>query len=106
MDEGARLLSECGVNSLTVGSNPTLSANIQFLCFWIIVYHYNRKNNRKFKKLQLVEKLRCILSLPNLFPSLARRFPFHFAPFGLTALAKATLKGLGLDGLTEQSAKL
>jgi len=24
--------------------------------------------------LQLVEKLRCILSLPNLFPSLARRF--------------------------------
>jgi len=39
-------------------------------------------------------------------PSLARRFPFHFAPFGLTALAKATLKGLGLDGLTEQSAKL
>ena len=52
MDEGARLLSECGVNSLTVGSNPTLSANIQFLCFWIIVYHYNRKNNRKFKKLR------------------------------------------------------
>ncbi len=48
MDEGARLLSECGVNSLTVGSNPTLSANIQFLCFWIIVYHYNRK----FKKLR------------------------------------------------------
>jgi len=47
-----------------------------------------------------------------LFPSLARRFgccqscPFHSAPFGLTALAKATLKGLGLDGLTEQSAKL
>jgi len=28
------------------------------------------------------------------------------APFGLTALAKATLKGLGLDGLTEQSARL
>jgi len=28
------------------------------------------------------------------------------APFGLRALAKATLKGLGLDGLTEQSAKL
>ena len=43
--------------------------------------------------LQLVEKLRCTLPLPNLFPSLARRFPFHFAPFGL-------------DGLTEQSAKL
>ena len=35
---------------------------------------------------QLVEKLRCILSLTNLLPSLARRFPFHFAPFGLTAL--------------------
>jgi len=29
-----------------------------------------------------------------------------FAPFGLRVLAKATLKGLGLDGLTEQSAKL
>jgi len=29
-----------------------------------------------------------------------------FAPFGLTALAKATMEGLGLDGLTEQSAKL
>jgi len=28
------------------------------------------------------------------------------APFGLTALAKATMEGLGLDGLTEQSAKL
>jgi len=25
---------------------------------------------------QLVEKLRCILSLPNLFPSLARRFAY------------------------------
>ena len=48
VDEGARLISECGVNSLTVGSNPTLSANFQFLCFWIIVYHYNRK----FKKLR------------------------------------------------------
>ncbi len=36
--------------------------------------------------IQLVEKLRCILSLPNLFPGLARRFPSHFAPFGLTAL--------------------
>jgi len=33
------------------------------------------------KAIQLVEKLRCILSLPNLFPSLARRFPSHFAPF-------------------------
>jgi len=27
-----------------------------------------------FKSSQLVEKLRCILSLPNLFPSLAHRF--------------------------------
>ena len=35
---------------------------------------------------QAVEKVRCILPLPNLFPRLARRFPFHFAPFGLTAL--------------------
>ena len=40
----------------------------------------------KFRRYQAVEKLRCILPLPNLFPSLARRFPFHFAPFGLTAL--------------------
>jgi len=33
--------------------------------------------------------------------------PFSvFAPFGLTALAKAILKGPGLDSLTEQSAKL
>ena len=60
---------------------------------------------------QLVEKSRCILPLLNLFPSLARRFACCqscsvSAPFGLTALAKATLKGLGLDGLTEQSAKL
>jgi len=60
---------------------------------------------------QAVEKLRCTLSLPNLFSSLARRFACCqscsvSAPFGLTALAKATLKGLGLDGLTEQSAKL
>jgi len=57
-----------------------------------------------FALLQLVEKSRCILPLPHLFPSLARRFPFRSAPF--TALAKATLKGLGLDGLTEQSAKI
>ena len=35
--------------------------------------------------LQLVEKSRCILPLPNLFPSLARRSVS--APFGLTALA-------------------
>ena len=40
-----------------------------------------------------------------LFPSLARRFPFPH-PLGLRALAKTTLKGLGPDGLTEQSAKL
>ena len=64
-----------------------------------------------FEYLQAVEKSRCILPLPNLFPSLARRFACCqscsvSAPFGLTALAKATLKGLGLDGLTEQSAKL
>ena len=39
-----------------------------------------------FIHLQLVEKLRCILFLPNLFPSLTRRFPFQFAPFELTAL--------------------
>jgi len=39
--------------------------------------------------------LRHFITFPNLFPSLARRFPFHSAPFGL-----------GLDGLTEQSAKL
>ena len=96
---------------------------------------------------QLVKKLRCTLPLPNLFPSLARRFACCqscsvSAPFGLTALTalrsvllknrrlvrkknilfpfnqiyflksrlrsaiktgKATLKGLGLDGLTEQS---
>ena len=39
-----------------------------------------------FKAQQTVEKLRCILPLPNLFPSLARRFSFHSAPFGLTAL--------------------
>jgi len=61
--------------------------------------------------LQLVEKSRCILPLPNLFPSLARRFACCqscsvSAPFGLTALAKATLKGPGLDSLTEQSANL
>jgi len=47
----------------------------------------------------------------NLFPGLARRFACCqscsvSAPFGLTALAKATLKGLGLDSLTEQSANL
>jgi len=41
--------------------------------------------------LQLVEKSRCILPLPNLFPSLARRFACCqscsvSAPFGLTAL--------------------
>jgi len=40
---------------------------------------------------QLVEKLQCILSLSNLFPSLARRFGCCqscsvSAPFGLTAL--------------------
>jgi len=73
---------------------------------WIIVYHYNRKNNRKFKKLQLVEKLRCTLLLPNLFPSLARRFPFHFAPLWVYGSGESHPEGLGLDGLTEQSAKL
>jgi len=108
------------------------------------------KSNYNFS--QLVEKLRCILSLPNLFPSLARRFaccqscfvslrtlwaygfdsaarralekskvgekekyfisfqptlPFKKQNCGVPSrLAKATLKGLGLDGLTEQSAKL
>jgi len=41
--------------------------------------------------IQLVEKSRCILPLPNLFPSLARRFACCqscsvSAPFGLTAL--------------------
>ena len=36
------------------------------------------------KYIQLVEKLRCILFLPNLFPSLARCSVS--APFGLTAL--------------------
>jgi len=30
-----------------------------------------------YNERQLVEKLRCILSLPNLFPSLARLFPFR-----------------------------
>jgi len=44
-----------------------------------------------FKNIQLVEKSRCILPLPNLFPSLARRFACCqscsvSAPFGLTAL--------------------
>ena len=60
---------------------------------------------------EAVEKLRCILSLPHPFSSLARRFACCqscsvSAPFGLTTLAKSPLKGPDLDGLTEQSAKL
>ena len=47
--------------------------------------------HRRFIAQGFVEKLRCILSLPNLFPSLARRFACCqscsvSAPFGLTAL--------------------
>jgi len=34
------------------------------------------------KAIQLVEKIRCTLPLPNLFPSVARRFPFP-RPLGL-----------------------
>ena len=54
----------------------------------------------------LLKKADVYYVYPTYFPSLARRFPFHFAPFGFTAVAKATLKGPGLDGLTEQSAEL
>jgi len=59
----------------------------------------SRKEAKKHRKItlfififfQLVEKLRCILSLPNLFPSLAHHFACCqscsvSAPFGLTAL--------------------
>jgi len=39
-----------------------------------MVFSRHLSSAQAFKILQLVEKVRCILPLPNLFPSLARRF--------------------------------
>ena len=46
-----------------------------------------------FNMAQLVEKLRCILSLPNLFPSLARRF----ACCQSCSVSRRTLWAYGFD---------
>jgi len=47
-----------------------------------------KPKTQKFKVLSVKDLLKNsdAYILPYLFPSLARRFPFHFAPFGLTAL--------------------
>jgi len=42
----------------------------------IVVIAIMRVTVNGIRSQQAVEKLRCILPLPNLFPSLARRFPF------------------------------
>ena len=61
-------------------------------CPWLFECQSGAKQRNSWvRSWQLVEKSRCILSLPNLFPGLARRFACCqscsvFAPFGLTAL--------------------
>jgi len=59
-------------------------------------------NGRKipwFKFIQLVEKLRCILPLPNLFPSLARRF----ACCQSCSVSLRTLWAYGFDSATRRA---
>jgi len=61
---------------------------------------------------QDVEKIRCTLPLTNLFLSLARRFvcsqscSVSLRTLWAYGFSKSHPEGLGLDGLTEQSAKL
>ena len=56
---------------LIVRGRLVTPADIVFIRSFIEKYH---DKGRTFISKQLVEKLRCILPLPNLFPSLARRF--------------------------------
>ena len=52
--------------------------SVYVICFYFVFYAIFlfscKKSENTFRSKQLVEKSRCILPLPNLFPSLARRF--------------------------------
>jgi len=55
----------------------------------------------KRNSLQLVENLRCILSLPHLLPSLARRFPFPH-PLGLGLWQRCAACSWKIEGWWER----
>ena len=66
-----------------MGNKIARTALVQYA---LIAVRYNSYLRSFYLKLNRLLKNSDALPLPNLFPSLARRFPFHCAPFGLTAL--------------------